>query len=43
MSNYNRVCDSCANGGDCQQPYESHDGTVYQCLEIHNKDGDTRG
>ena len=31
---YNRLCAECAYGHDCSQPYESLDGTVYECKRI---------
>ena len=31
---YNRLCAECAYGKGCSQPYESADGTVYECKRI---------
>lgn len=32
--NMNRVCEGCRSGGNCGQPYESSDGTIYYCTRI---------
>ena len=44
MSDYGRVCDPCMEGGECQQPYEALDGTVYSCLNFRRAlDGEPNG